>query len=120
MINRPKSSVERRPSQALSTVFDRQQLPIYFTERPTLSYFPEYITRFITEQRTRGFNGNSERSIGNGDNQLRSFALNNVSSQLLDISDSTPRQDGSVAEWLACCTQAQKARGSNRSRDAVG
>jgi len=26
---------------------------------------------------------------------------------------------GSVAEWLACWTQAQKA-GSNRSRDAVG
>jgi len=26
---------------------------------------------------------------------------------------------GSVAEWLACWTQAQKAQGSNRSRDAV-
>ena len=26
----------------------------------------------------------------------------------------------SVAEWLACCTQAQKGPGSNRSRDAVG
>jgi len=27
---------------------------------------------------------------------------------------------GSVAEWLACWTQAQKAPSSNRSRDAVG
>jgi len=29
------------------------------------------------------------------------------------------RQGGSVAEWLACWTQAQKGLGSNRSRDAV-
>jgi len=29
-------------------------------------------------------------------------------------------QGGSVAEWLACSTQAQKGLGSNRSRDAVG
>ena len=28
--------------------------------------------------------------------------------------------DGSVAEWLACWTQAQKGPGSNRSRDVVG
>ena len=27
---------------------------------------------------------------------------------------------GSVAEWLACWTQAQKGLGSNRSREAVG
>jgi len=27
---------------------------------------------------------------------------------------------GSVAEWLACWTQAQKGSGSNSSRDAVG
>jgi len=27
---------------------------------------------------------------------------------------------GSVAEWLACWTQAQKGPGSNRSRDVVG
>ena len=27
---------------------------------------------------------------------------------------------GSVAEWLACWTQAQNGLGSNRSRDAVG
>jgi len=27
---------------------------------------------------------------------------------------------GSVAEWLACWTQAQKGPGSNRSRNAVG
>jgi len=28
-------------------------------------------------------------------------------------------QGGSVAEWLACRTQAQKGPGSNRSRDVV-
>ena len=27
---------------------------------------------------------------------------------------------GSIAEWLACWTQAPKGPGSNRSRDAVG
>jgi len=27
---------------------------------------------------------------------------------------------GSVVEWLACWTQAQKGPGSNRRRDAVG
>ena len=27
---------------------------------------------------------------------------------------------GSVAEWLACWTQAQKGLGTNRSRDALG
>jgi len=26
----------------------------------------------------------------------------------------------SVAEWLACCTRAQKGLGSNLGRDAVG
>ena len=31
-----------------------------------------------------------------------------------------PTKDGSVAEWLACWTLAQKGPGSNRSRDAVG
>jgi len=30
------------------------------------------------------------------------------------------REGGSVAEWLACWTQAQKGLGSNRSRDALG
>ena len=30
------------------------------------------------------------------------------------------KQGGSVAEWLACWTQAQKGQGSDRSCDAVG
>jgi len=30
------------------------------------------------------------------------------------------KTSGSVAEWLACWTQAQKGLGSNHSRDAVG
>jgi len=29
-------------------------------------------------------------------------------------------ESGSLAEWLACWTQAQKGLGSNRRRDAVG
>ena len=37
-----------------------------------------------------------------------------------DFIESTTEQGGSVAEWLACWTQAQKGPGSNRSRDAVG
>ena len=32
----------------------------------------------------------------------------------------TCRLGDSVAEWLACWTQAQKGPGLNRSRDAVG
>ena len=35
-----------------------------------------------------------------------------------DSAASLPRD--SVAEWLACWTQAQKGPGSNRNRDAVG
>ena len=35
-------------------------------------------------------------------------------------SRSMVRTGGSVAEWLACWTQAQKGLGSNHSRDAVG
>jgi len=36
------------------------------------------------------------------------------------LTHGTSRSGGSVAEWLACWTQAQKGPGSNRSRDAVG
>ena len=32
----------------------------------------------------------------------------------------THSEGGSVAEWLACWTQAQKGPGSNHSREAVG
>jgi len=34
--------------------------------------------------------------------------------------NSITQKGGSVAEWLACWTQAQNGLGSNRSRDAVG
>jgi len=44
--------------------------------------------------------------------------------RLAGYRDNTPSstilQGGSVAEWLACWTQAQKGPGSNHSRDAVG
>jgi len=36
------------------------------------------------------------------------------------LKGSTYDTGGSVAEWLACWTQAQKGLGSNRSRDPVG
>jgi len=36
------------------------------------------------------------------------------------ISPDSIQRSGSVAEWLACWTQAHKGPGSNRSRDAVG
>jgi len=37
----------------------------------------------------------------------------------MDIVSGCYQWSGSVAEWLACWTQAQKGLGSNRSRDAV-
>jgi len=43
---------------------------------------------------------------------------NSVRDEINDIGSLS--QGGSVAEWLACWTQAQKGPGSNRSRDAVG
>jgi len=39
---------------------------------------------------------------------------------IASITDSYTVRGGSLAEWLACWTQAQKGLGSNRSRDAVG
>ena len=41
------------------------------------------------------------------------FAVSNFCSTFSNVG-------GSVAEWLACWTQAQKGPGSDRSRDAVG
>ena len=49
-----------------------------------------------------------------------SFNASYAQSFNLSVSSSfTTREGGSVAEWLACWTQAQKGLGSNRSRDAV-
>jgi len=42
--------------------------------------------------------------------------LNKLSRIIVPTTD----RGGSVAEWLACWTQAQKGPGSNRGRDAVG
>ena len=39
---------------------------------------------------------------------------------LVEFQSAIDEYGGSVAEWLACWTQAQKGLGSNRSRDAVG
>jgi len=46
------------------------------------------------------------------------FALN--SAAITSTYNAQPSEGGSVAEWLACWTQAQKGPGSNSSRDAVG
>ena len=53
-----------------------------------------------------------------GDQHLKTF-LDSVTSFHHTYSLLTTSR-GSVAEWLACWTQAQKVPGSNRSRDAVG
>ena len=45
-------------------------------------------------------------------------AFDAASRDLAQVNQVVP--GGSVAEWLACWTQAQKGPGSNRSRDAVG
>ena len=39
---------------------------------------------------------------------------------IVDLENFATASRRSVAEWLACWTQAQKGPGSNRSRDAVG
>ena len=38
----------------------------------------------------------------------------------LSAKSTAKSKGGSIAEWLACWTQAQKGPGSNRSRDAAG
>jgi len=43
-----------------------------------------------------------------------------VVAMVTDYNRINGRKYGSVAEWLACRTEAQKDLGSNRSRDAVG
>jgi len=43
-----------------------------------------------------------------------------VSSYSSQLTSTLPSAGGSVAEWLACWTQAPKGPGSNHSRDAVG
>ena len=44
----------------------------------------------------------------------------NQSESVVENGSRTLTSSGSVAEWLACWTQAQKGLGSNHSRDAVG
>jgi len=40
--------------------------------------------------------------------------------EVTDLLNLMSYKGGSVAEWLACWTQAQKGPGSNRNRNAVG
>ena len=46
--------------------------------------------------------------------------LQRARADALRITTSMLSMGGSVAEWSACWTEAQKGLGSNRSRDAVG
>jgi len=42
-----------------------------------------------------------------------------ITKQYYNYGDALWLGGGSVTEWLACWTQAQKGLGSNRSRDAI-
>ena len=50
------------------------------------------------------------------------MSADNVRAELVEqkMQHHSASSAGSVAEWLACWTQARKGLGSNRSRDAVG
>ena len=54
--------------------------------------------------------------------EYKSLTIHSLSASLSVLTASYPTYPPttSVAEWLACWTQAQKGPGSNRSRDAVG
>ena len=60
------------------------------------------------------FTASSTRSVTGGQ------VVNSWSLFSAGFTVATYTWSGSVAEWLACWTQAQKGLGSNRSRDAVG
>ena len=51
---------------------------------------------------------------------MHHLPITTQTAKLGGISSSIPPVGGSLAEWLARWTQAQKGPGSNRSRDAVG
>ena len=73
------------------------------------------------QQRERGWGG-KRGEFTPSPRSLPTFQPWLPSTSSFVLSDSTLHspQVGSVAEWLACWTQAQKSRSSNRSRDAVG
>jgi len=53
-------------------------------------------------------------------NGFNASATEGIKEQLQGIREIVSFFGGSVAEWFACWTQAQKGPGSNHSRDAVG
>jgi len=60
--------------------------------------------------------GSPEPPNGNGQFRGSYFVM---LCYVMPTRDQRTREGGSVAEWLACWTQAQKGLDSNRSRDAV-
>ena len=59
-------------------------------------------------------------SINVNENHVRLYIIYTHVGSNSQLRRSSSVRGGSVAEWLACWTQAQKGPGSNRSRDAVG
>jgi len=74
-----------------------------------------------TDGRIALFQDAPPRGLGhNNNNNLSCYPLGSHScSEASTFVSLVRRAGGSVAEWLACWTQAQKGPGSNRSRDAV-
>jgi len=56
----------------------------------------------------------SSRRIG-----IHVYTIKSHTVEFLHNAAATPTKGDSVAEWLACWTQAQKGLGSNLSRDIV-
>ena len=92
---------------------------------PALPLSQTFETRFREAAGNKNsvkFSGNPGYVVGE---PIRAGKLNSTGSASVRyfpvfFSYSVKLDGGSVAEWLACWTQAQKGPGSNRSRDAVG
>ena len=63
--------------------------------------------------------GNKKAANVDCDRLLLAHSSNLIIYTFVLATGSREMAGGSVAEWLACWTQAQKGPGSNRSRDAV-
>jgi len=100
-------------NQHCANCFGTLSFPIHVLEREVEGQLVQKLER---NKRTHGWTNTTDRIT------FLAYALcNNIKSHTSRLTFSQSRvQGGSVAEWLACWTQAQKGLGSNRSRDAVG
>jgi len=74
---------------------------------------------YAVEQPRRLQAGNKKAAKVDCDRLLLAHSSNLIIYTFVLATGSREMAGGSVAEWLACWTQAQKGPGSNRSRDAV-